>query len=90
MTEESEDCPSCYKINASKNKREFYVDGLIKGTFVTWKVGTGAKNTFITEDIFNEIPPENRPVLEPAKKKNCDCEWPRFICTRNSAYDVTL
>lgn len=69
MTEESEDFPSCYKINASKNKRGFYVDGLIQGTFVTWKVDTGAKNTFITEDIFNEIPPENRPVLEPARKK---------------------
>uniref|UniRef100_A0A8W8M7I2 Uncharacterized protein n=1 Tax=Magallana gigas TaxID=29159 RepID=A0A8W8M7I2_MAGGI len=30
VTEESEDFPSCYKINASKNKRGFYVDGLIQ------------------------------------------------------------
>lgn len=55
--------------NASKNKTGFYVVGLIQGTSVTWKVDTGAKNTFITEDIFNEIPPENQPVLEPARKK---------------------
>ena len=42
---------------------------MIQGTPITWKVDTGAKNTFITEELFNEIPPENRPVLEPARKK---------------------
>ena len=57
------------KISASRNRTGFYVDGLIQGAHITWKVDTGAKNSFITEEMFHAIPPENRPVLEPARKK---------------------
>ena len=60
---------NCIKINAARNQTGFFVDGLIQCTALTWKVDTGAKKTFITEEVFYEIPPENRPVLEPARRK---------------------
>ena len=65
QTEKSNDI----KINASRNRIGFFVDGLVKCTSVTWKLDTGAKKTFITEDQFYKIPPENRPILEPARTK---------------------
>lgn len=60
---------SSYKIDANRNKSGFYVDGLIQGTPVTWKVDTGAKKSFITEDLFNTIPLESRPVLESVRRQ---------------------
>ena len=47
---------NCIKINAARNQTGFFVDGLIQCTALTWKVDTGAKKTFITEEVFYEIP----------------------------------
>ena len=55
------------KINATRNRTGFLVDGLVQCTPITWKCDTGARKTFITEEQFYKIPPENRPVLEPAR-----------------------
>ena len=52
-----------------KGKPAFRVDGLIEGTPLEWKIDTGAVNTFITEDLYYSILPENRPVLERVRKK---------------------
>lgn len=43
--------------------------GFIEGAPLEWKLDTGAINTFITEDAYYSILPEQRPVLEFAKKK---------------------
>lgn len=45
------------------------VKGMIQGTPLTWKVDSGARRTFITEDTFLEITPEERPVLEPSRTR---------------------
>ena len=52
-----------------KGKRGMKLNGLIEGTPIEWKLDTGAINTFITEDVYYSILPEQRPVLERAKKK---------------------
>lgn len=43
--------------------------GFIEGAPLEWKLDTGAINTFITEDAYYSILPEQRPVLEFAKKR---------------------
>ena len=43
--------------------------GLIEGTPLEWTYDTGAINTFITEDMYYNILPEQRPVLERVYKK---------------------
>lgn len=43
--------------------------GFIEGAPLEWKLDTGAINTFITEDAYYSILPEQRPVLEFAMKK---------------------
>lgn len=45
------------------------VKGLIQGTPLVWKIDTGAINTFITEDVYYSILPQERPVLERARKQ---------------------
>lgn len=45
------------------------IPGLVEGTPLEFQIDTGAINTFITEDTYNSILPENRPVLERALKK---------------------
>lgn len=42
----------------------FQIEGLIQGTKVILKVDTGARRSFITEETYNNIIPENKPVLE--------------------------
>lgn len=50
-------------------RKEFLINGLIQGTPLTWKIDTGARKTFITEETFYSIPVDNRPVLEQVKSK---------------------
>lgn len=45
-------------------KNGFQKEGLIQGTKVIWKVDTGARKYFITEETYYNIIPENRPVLD--------------------------
>lgn len=49
-------------------KSGFQIEGLIQGTKVIWKVDTGARS-FITEETYYNIIPENRPVLERVRTK---------------------
>ncbi|XP_062616013.1 uncharacterized protein LOC134277706 [Saccostrea cucullata] len=55
-----------------KGKPGMRLDGLVEGTSLEWKFDTGAMNTFITEEVYWNILPEHRPVLERAK--NSDAE----------------
>lgn len=50
-------------------KNGFQIEGLIQGTNVIWKVNTGARRSFITEETCYNIIPENRPVLERVRTK---------------------
>lgn len=52
-----------------KGKPGMIVKGLIQGTPLVWKIDTGAINTFITEDAYYSILPQDRPVLERARKQ---------------------
>lgn len=45
------------------------VKGLIKETAVEWKIDTGTTNTFISEEVYLSILPQNRPVLEQVRKQ---------------------
>lgn len=45
------------------------IPGLVEGTPLEFQIDTGAINTFITEDTYYGILPENRYVLERAHKK---------------------
>lgn len=45
------------------------VKGLIKETAVEWKIDTGTTNTFISEEVYLSILPQNRPVLESVRKQ---------------------
>ena len=50
-------------------KKGFLVDGLIQGTPITWKVDTGARKTFITEESYYNITPDSRSVLERVRSR---------------------
>lgn len=52
-----------------KGKPGMIVKGLIQGTPLVWKIDTGAIDTFITEDVYYSILPQERPVLEHARKQ---------------------
>lgn len=52
-----------------RGKPGMRLDGLVEGTSLEWKFDTGAMNTFITEEVYWNILPEHRPVLERAKKQ---------------------
>lgn len=52
-----------------RGKPGMKLDGLVEGTSLEWKIDTGAMNTFITEEVYWNILPEHRPVLERAKKQ---------------------
>lgn len=52
-----------------KGTRCMKIPGLVEGTPLEFQIDTGAINTFITEDTYHSILPENRPVLERALKK---------------------
>ena len=52
-----------------KGKSGMNLAGLIEGTPLEWTYDTGAINTFITEDMYYNILPEQRPVLERVYKK---------------------
>lgn len=52
-----------------KGTRGMKIPGLVEGTPLEFQIDTGAINTFITEDTYYSILPENRPVLERALKK---------------------
>ncbi|CAG2223354.1 unnamed protein product [Mytilus edulis] len=42
------------------------VDGQIEGSSISWKIDTGARCTFITEECYRNILPDSRPMLRPA------------------------
>lgn len=52
-----------------KGTRGMKILGLVEGTPSEFQIDTGAINTFITEDTYYSILPENRLVLERALKK---------------------
>ncbi|CAG2199674.1 unnamed protein product [Mytilus edulis] len=41
------------------------VDGQIEGSSISWKIDTGARCTFITEECYRNILPDSRPMLRP-------------------------
>lgn len=56
------DSMDCFHI--VKGSRHMKVKGLIEGTPLEWQIDTGAVKTFIMEDTYYNILPENRPALE--------------------------
>jgi hypothetical protein len=57
----------------AEGQPDMIVKGLEQGTPLEWKIDTDAINTFITEDLYHSILPQERPVLERAWKKVGDC-----------------
>ncbi|CAC5396591.1 unnamed protein product [Mytilus coruscus] len=45
------------------------VDGQLEGSPISWKIDTGAGRTFITEESYRNILPDNRPLLRQMKTK---------------------
>lgn len=50
-------------IASVKGSSRMMIDGMIEGSAITWKVDTGSRRTFITEQSYCSIMPECRPVL---------------------------
>ncbi|CAG2220799.1 unnamed protein product [Mytilus edulis] len=50
-------------IASVKGSSRMMIDGMIEGSAITWKVDTGSRRTFITEQSYYSIMPECRPVL---------------------------
>ncbi|CAC5364627.1 unnamed protein product [Mytilus coruscus] len=50
-------------IASGKGSSRMRIDGMIEGSAITWKVDTGSRRTFITEQSYYSIMPECRPVL---------------------------
>ncbi|CAC5364645.1 unnamed protein product [Mytilus coruscus] len=50
-------------IASVKGNSRMMIDGMIEGSAITWKVDTGSRRTFITEQSYYSIMPECRPVL---------------------------
>ena len=46
-----------------KGNQKMIVKGLLEGSAITWKLDTGSRRTFITEESYNSIMPDSRPVL---------------------------
>lgn len=67
-TENVSPCTDCVEVLIS-GKSGFQIEGLIQGTKVIWKVDTGARRSFLTEETYYNIIPENRPVLERVRTK---------------------
>ena len=47
---------------------------------MTWKVDTGARNTFITSDTYDKIPYKFKPNLKPTKHKFCTANGQAIQC----------
>lgn len=45
------------------------VDGQLEGSPISWKIDTGAGRTFITEESYRHILPDNRPLLRQIETK---------------------
>ena len=56
-----------FSLTKLRGKAGMLVDGKIEGSSITWKVDTGARRTFITEESYNNILPDSRPLLRPSE-----------------------
>ena len=56
------------------------ISGSLYDTPVTWKVDTGARNTFITFDTYAKIPSKFKPDLKPTKHKFCTANGQEIRC----------
>lgn len=71
-------------------KSGFQIEGLIQGTKVIWKVDTGARRSFITEETYYNIIPENRPVLERVRTKFLSADGQEINTTGTAKMTLTL
>ena len=56
-------------IASAKGNSGMMVNGMIEGSSITWKVDTGSRKTFITEESYLSIMPDCRPVLSQVDTK---------------------
>lgn len=71
-------------------KSYFQIEGLIQGTKVIWKVDTGARRSFITEETYYNIIPENRPVLERVRTKFLSADGQQIDTIGTAKMTLTL
>lgn len=56
-----------FSLTKLRGKAGMLVDSKIEGSSVTWKVDTGARRTFITEESYNNILPNSTPLFRPSE-----------------------
>ena len=64
------------------------VVGQIEGTLVEWKIDTGAKSTFITNETFNLI--LDKPILEPMDSTYIVANGQKLKCLGRAVMSITF